>query len=129
VRLTLVALISWLVGALVHLGSMYFIYEEPLSTEDLMGVGGASWLFSLPIFFLIYTPALFGLRRRPGGCHPAHRFPLVSFILTVPVLLLLGLRVGESFSPGEAMMFMLQFSVAAICFGIGFVWSCREKGN
>jgi hypothetical protein len=126
-KLILVAVISWLLGLVTHLIPMYLIFDEPPSTADLIGVGGASLIFSLLVFFLVYTPGLFWLRRRRAGCQPAIHFPIASTILTIPILLVIGLRVSKSFSTGEALLFMIQFLVAGICFGFGFVWYCRRK--
>jgi hypothetical protein len=128
-RLILVALISWLLGLVTHLAPTYLVYREPFSTEDLFGIGTISFVASVIFFFLIQTPGLLWLKRRLGGCQRAKLFPLASLVLTLPVVLFIGLRIGESVSPGEAVLFICQFLVMGPCFGIGFVWHCRKRAT
>ena len=131
-RLALTAVLSLLTGLAAHLLMTVFVLQDLLSFEDLLGLGLMTAFYSLVIFFLLYLPGLFWLRRRLRGCEPAFYFPLFASLgLTLPVALFVGLmyRYGGVFSAEEAVLLVLQFVVAGAVFGAGFVWHCRRSSR
>lgn len=132
-RLFLTAILSLFAGLASHLLLVFFVLGDPLSFEDLMGVGVMSVAYSLVVFSLVYLPGLLWLRQRLPGCEPAHYFPLFTGLvlnLPVAVFVLLWHKLGGVFSTGEAVLFVIQFIVAGAVFGAGFVWhSRRQKSN
>jgi hypothetical protein len=126
-RLMLVALTSWLVGVGVISAISYFIYEE-LSLADLLGFGGMSLIASVFVFTGLYAPGLFWLRRRLRGCEPAIFFPLASALfLNAPLFMLLALLAGRKMVASEAILFASGFLTMGLVFGLGFIWSYRDK--
>ena len=126
-RLIIVALISWLVGVGVISAISYFIYEE-LSLADLLGFGGMSLIVSVFVFTGLYAPGLFWLRRRLRGCEPAIFFPLASALfLNAPLFMLLALLAGRKMVVSEAILFASGFLTMGLVFGLGFIWSYRDK--
>lgn len=123
----LVALTSWLVGVGVISAISYFIYEE-LSLADLLGFGGMSLIASVFVFTVLYAPGLFWLRRRLRGCEPAILFPLASALfLNAPLFMLLALLAGRKMVASEAILFASGFLTMGLVFGLGFIWSYRDK--
>lgn len=123
-RLMAVTLTAWLAAIVAHLLPPQLLWQERFSVEDLLGIVLMSAAYSLGVFFLLYLPGLFWLRRRLGGCKPKVFFPLAAAsILNISVALGVGLRhqFGGAFSPGEAVLFIVQFIVAGLIFGAGFV--------
>jgi hypothetical protein len=126
-RLIIVALASWLVGVGVISAISYFIYEE-LSLADLLGFGGMSLIAAVFVFTALYAPGLFWLRRRLRGCEPAIFFPLASaLLLNAPLFMLLALLAGRKMVVSEAILFASGFLTMGLVFGLGFIWSYREK--
>ena len=129
-RLLLTAILSLLAGLVAHLLLVFFALGDPLSFEDLMGVGVMSVAYSLVVFSLVYLPGLFWLRKRLPGCEPAHYFPLFTALvlnLPVAVFVLLWHKLGGVFSTGEAVLLVLQFVIAGAVFGAGFVWHSSRR--
>jgi hypothetical protein len=128
-RLTLVALASWLVGLGVISAISYFVYQE-LSLADLMGFGGMSLIAAVFVFAALYAPGLFWLRRRLRGCEPAVLFPLASALfLNAPLFMLLALLAGRKMVASEAILFASGFLTMGLVFGLGFIWSYRDKSS
>jgi hypothetical protein len=126
-RLILVAFTSWLIGLSVISAISYFVYQE-LSLEDLMGFGGMSLIAAVFVFTVLYAPGLFWLRRRLRGCEPAIYFPLTSALfLNAPLFMLLALMAGRKMVASEAILFASGFLTMGLVFGLGFIWSYREK--
>ncbi len=126
-RLIIVALTSWLIGVGVISAISYFIYEE-LSFADLLGFGGMSLIASVFVFTGLYAPGLFWLRRRLRGCEPAILFPLASALfLNAPLFMVLALLAGRKMVASEAVLFASGFLTMGLVFGLGFIWSYRDK--
>ncbi len=126
-RLIIVGLASWLVGVGVISAISYFIYEE-LSLADLLGFGGMSLIASVFVFTVLYAPGLFWLRRRLRGCQPAIFFPLASALfLNAPLFMLLALLAGRKMVTSEAVLFASGFLTMGLVFGLGFIWSYRDR--
>jgi hypothetical protein len=126
-RLVIVAFISWLIGLGVISAISYFIYDE-FSLADLLGFGGMSLIASVFVFTALYAPGLFWLRRRLRGCEPAIFFPLASALfLNAPLFMLLALLAGRKMVASEAILFGSGFLSMGLVFGLGFIWSYREK--
>jgi len=127
-RIILVALGSWLIGLGIISTISYFIYEE-LSLADFLGFGGMSLIASVFVFTALYAPGLFWLRRRLRGCEPAVFFPLASALfLNAPIFMTLALLAGRKMVASEAILFASGFLAMGLVFGLGFIWSYREKG-
>jgi hypothetical protein len=63
-----------------------------------------------------------------GGYRPALLFPLSSaLILNAPVFLLIALMAGRRMAVSEAVLFASGFLTMGTTFGLGFLWSGREK--
>jgi hypothetical protein len=126
-RIIIVAFTSWLIGLGVISAISYFIYEE-LSLADLLGFGGMSLIASVFVFTGLYAPGLFWLRRRLRGCEPAILFPLsAALFLNAPLFMLLALLAGRKMIASEAILFASGFLTMGLMFGLGFIWSYRER--
>ena len=128
-KLFVVALAAWIAGIVAHLLPPVVLWQERFGAEDLLGIILMSAAYSLIIFFLIYVPGLFWLRRRLGGCAPAAYFPLAACLLNIPVAVLIILlhKFGGAFSTGEAVLFMIQFLVAGLVFAMGFIKVYKDR--
>jgi hypothetical protein len=105
----------------------YFIYDE-LSLADFVGFAGMSLIASVVVFTLLYAPGLFWLRRRLNGCEPAIFFPLAAALfLNAPLFMALALLAGRKMVASEAILFASGFLTMGLMFGLGFIWSYREK--
>ena len=126
-KLIVVAFVSWLLGLGVISALSYLIYNE-LSFADLLGFGGMSLIASVFVFTGLYAPGLFWLRRRLRGCEPAVLFPLASALfLNAPLFMLLALMAGRKMVASEAILFASGLLTMGLIFGLGFIWSYREK--
>lgn len=126
-KLILVSLVSWLCGVAVISASSYLFYGE-LSAADFMGFAGMSLIGAGFVFAALYTPGLLWLRRRLGGCKPAVLFPLATaLILNAPLFLLIALIAGRKLAVSEAILFASGFLTMGAIFGLGFIWSYRER--
>ena len=120
-RLLAVTLSAWLAGIVAHLLPPQVLWQEHFGVEDLLGIVLMSAAYSLGAFFLLYLPGLFWLHRRLGGCKPKVYFPLAAAAISVALLIGLRHHFGGAFSPSEALLFIVQFIVAGLIFGAGFV--------
>jgi hypothetical protein len=126
-RIILVALGSWLIGLSVISAISYFVYDE-LSLADFLGFAGMSLIASVFVFTVLYAPGLFWLRRHLKGCEPAIFFPLASALfLNAPLFMALALMAGRKMVASEAILFASGFLTMGLMFGLGFIWSYREK--
>ena len=110
--------------------SYWLILHQPVSGEDLMGFAVFSFVPSLLMCAILYSPCLHWLRKRRGECGPARLFVLVSaFLLNIPAFAVLGYSAatGGFFGAGEAWYFVIAFLVAGAMFGVGYVRYCRRK--
>ena len=128
IKLFVAAIVAWLACLSVVLAAVFVIDGWKLGVADLTGAAGATLLVSVFVITVLYTPGLFWLRRRMGGCSPAIRFPLMSaLVLNAPIFLITALLAGKALVVIEAFVFAGGFIVLGAAFGLGFVWSCREN--
>lgn len=123
------ALVSWLAGLATMLLWLCLFVETP-SRADVMGFGTLTLGAAVLICGLLYTPGLFWLRRRLGGCRPALLFPLAAgVLLNLPVVAvsLFMARLKNSMALGEDVFFIGGFVVMGLTFGLGFVRYCRGQ--
>ena len=123
------AVVSWLAGLATMLLWLY-LFVEPPSRADVLGFGTLTLGAAVPICGLLYTPGLFWLRRRLGGCRPALLFPLASgVLLNLPIvaLSLFMARLKNSMALGEDVFFIGGFVVMGLTFGLGFARYCRGQ--
>ena len=126
-RIIIAALASWASGLAVISAVSYFVYDE-LSLADFLGFAGMSLIASMVIFTVLYAPGLFWLRRRLKGCEPAIFFPLASALfLNAPLFMTLALMAGRKMVASEAILFASGFLTMGLMFGLGFIWSYRDK--
>jgi len=120
---------SWLVGLAAYLGSLGLIYQQSISSGDLVGVLFWSLLSFAVAFFGLYLPALFVMRRWLRGVHPPWPFPLLAVLLgvvpTSVITFFLGGDVSSLASP-EASLFYSMFGAAGIVVGYGYVFIYRH---
>lgn len=126
-RIIIAALASWASGLAVISAVSYFVYDE-LSLADFLGFAGMSLIASMVVFTVLYAPGLFWLRRRLKGCEPAIFFPLASALfLNAPLFMTLALMAGRKMVASEAILFASGFLTMGLMFGLGFIWSYRDK--
>ena len=126
-KLIVISFMAWLSGVAVISASSYLFYDE-LSAADFFGFAGMSLMGAVIVCAALYAPGLLWLRKRLGGCKPAMLFPLSSaLILNAPVFLLIALMAGRKMAVSEAILFASGFLTMGATFGLGFVWSKREK--
>jgi hypothetical protein len=126
-RIIIAALASWASGVAVIAAISYFVYDE-LSVADFMGFAGMSFVASAVVFTVLYAPGLFWLRRRLKGCEPPIFFPLASALfLNAPLFMTLALLAGRKMVASEAILFASGFLTMGLMFGLGFIWSYRDK--
>ena len=127
IRIVIAALASWASGVAVIAAISYFVYDE-LSVADFLGFAGMSLIASAVVFTVLYAPGLFWLRRRLRGCEPAIFFPLASALfLNAPLFMALALLAGRKMVSSEAILFASGFLTMGLMFGLGFIWSYRDK--
>ena len=127
VRIILVGFASWLSGLGVISAVSYFFYGE-LSSADFMGFGGLSLMASAVVLTVLYVPGLLWLRRRLNGCEPAIFFPLASSLfLNAPLFMLLAVLAARKMVTSEAILFASGFLTTGLVFGLGFIWSYRDR--
>ncbi len=110
--------------------SYIFILDQKASGEDLTGIATVSFLSSLLMSVLVYTPGLYLLWKKRSECGPAKLFvTFCAVILNIPAFAVLGYSAasGGFFGEGEAWYFVLGFVVAGIVYGLGFLWQCRKR--
>jgi hypothetical protein len=127
-KMIAVALCSWLACLMTVLAAIFVFDGWTLSIPDLIGATTVTLAASLLTIALLYAPGLFWLRRRQGGCEPAHWFPLsAALILNAPLFLISALMAGRSMVVTEAFIFMAAFVVLGATFGLGFVLVYRDE--
>lgn len=122
-------LTSWVVGLAAYLGSLALFSRQFISWGDFSAVVIWSLLAFAVAFFVLYLPALFGMRRWLRGVRPLWPFPLVAVLLgVVPTALILlywggGIRALLS---SEACLFYCMFAAAGVVVGFGFAFIYRH---
>ena len=123
-----VAFISWGACLITVLSAIFVSDGWTISVPDLLGAASSTLVASAVVIVLLYTPGLFWLKRRQGGCRPASWFPLAcALVFNAPIFLITALMAGKSMVVVEAFIFMAAFLVLGAAFGLGFVWTYREE--
>lgn len=128
-KLVFIYLVSWLSGMIVSVAVTHFYFREPFSTADLLGFATLSFVPSVFVCGLLYTPGFLWLKRRRGKCEPGFLFPLAALVLNAPVILVLVLLSGRAMGSSEAVSFLVIFSVMGLMSGAGFVWWCNNRSS
>src|SRR5688572_1028525 len=135
-KLTIISILSSLAATAASLAALLFSYSfilhQSVSGEDLMGFAVFSFVPSLLMCGLLYTPGLHWLRQRRNECRPAMQFVLVSAVLlNIPAFAVLGYSAaaGGFFGAGEAWYFVLAFAVAGAAYALGYVRYCRGQSS
>ncbi len=125
-KLVSISLGSWFLGLAVILLAFFLVEGASLSAAGIRGATIMSLLVSALVYSLAYAPSLFWLRL--GGCKPLLVFPLVSaLLLNLPVFLIGILAIGRTLVATEAFAFIGAFVLMGTAFGLGFVWSYRDR--
>jgi hypothetical protein len=136
-KLTIVGVVSWLIGVAAYLSSLYLLYGQTAGRADLMAVLFWSATAALAAITSIYLPTMFLLRRFLHGLKPVAAFPLVaSLIFILPTAFIVGMfsTHGSGFLrslvSAEASLFYCMFIAIGVAFGLGFVWCfARPQSN
>lgn len=109
----------------------YAFHDGDVGMIDVLSFIPLMFVPALLLCLVLYTPALFWLKRRRKTCAPARLFVLTTaFLLNVPAffVLLAGLFAGNVFfGLSEIMLFAVVFIVAGLIFGRGFVRYCESN--
>ena len=127
-KLISLSIISWLLGLVILLLPVYAL-------DGRFPVGAGSGLptpttlvASVLTFALLNTPGLFCLKQLCGSDKTAQMSgALFALTVNAPILLIATYLAGRTLAPREAFLFIGTLVVIGIAFGLGFVWSCREK--
>ncbi len=132
-KLSVVCVVSWLIGVAVYLSSIYLIYGQAVGRADLTAFLFWSLMAALFALSLIYLPIMLLLRKLLGGYKPVAAFPVVaSLMFIIPTAFILGVFSTDgydflrSLSSPEALLFYCMFIATGVVFGLGFVWSFRK---
>jgi hypothetical protein len=127
-KLVSISLGSWLLALAALLLAFSVMEGAKLNVTEVKGATVTSLIITALLFSLAYAPALYWLRRRLGGCHPALVFPFTSaVVLNLPAFLIGILAIGRTLAPGEALAFISAFILMGVTFGLGFVWNYQDR--
>src|SRR5215203_2293846 len=122
-KLVSISLISWLFGLMLIVSKFFVVDGQQLNVGGVRGVTITSLIMAALLFSLAYSPSLFWLRQRLGGCKPALLFPLASaVVLNTPVFLIEILAIGRTLAFSDALACIVAFLLMGTVFGLGFVW-------
>jgi hypothetical protein len=134
VRIVFICILSSIAATAASVAALLlsysFILDQRVSGEDLTGIAIFSFLPSLLMSGLVYTPGLHLLWKKRRECGPAKLFVTAcAVVLNIPAFAVLGYSAatGGFFGEGEAWYFVLGFVVAGIVYGLGFQWQCRKR--
>jgi hypothetical protein len=135
-RLFISGLISWLLGVTTYFLFLFAFYSEAPEEGDLQAVLAWSFFAALLALPLVYYPLLVLVRKLLGSSRPVIVFPLVSslaFIIPSMLIIWMSSTSTSNFLRGlissEAFLFYCLFLTVGISFGLGFVWSSRERDD
>lgn len=128
-KIITIFVVSWVVGLAAYLGSLALFYRQSISSGDLTAVLFWSLLAFAVVFFVLYLPALFVMRRWLRGVRPLWPFPLLAVLLgvvpTAVIVLFFGGGVRSLASP-EASLFCAMFGAVGIVVGFGYAFIYRH---
>ena len=133
-KIAIISILSSLAATAASLAALFFSYSfilhQTVSSEDLMGIAVLSFVPSMLMCLILYTPGLHWLRKRRSECRPATQFVLVcAVLLNIPAFAVLGYSAaaGGFFGGGEAWYFVIAFAVAGVVYALGYVRYCRRR--
>jgi hypothetical protein len=136
VKIVLISVLSSITATTASVTALLFSYSfilhQQASGEDLMGFAVFSFVPSLLMCCILYTPGLHWLRRRRRYCRPAKLFVFASTVLlNIPAFAVLGYSAaaGGFFGAGEAWYFAIAFAVAGAVYGLMYVRHCRRSAE
>jgi len=123
-KIVLVAVIAWAVGATAYFGALLLAFGEPISwSGDTKAVlFWSAFVFSVA-FFVLYVPVLRRIRRMLHGVKPLWPFPLAAVAIgVIPTAVIAFLNGGNARSilSHEAFLFYVMFAAIGIVVGVGF---------
>lgn len=123
--LLIVSIISWLCGLLTLLLPFFILSGGSGMMKASMTT---SLITSVIVFQMLNVPCLLWLRQRMTTERQAGLVPL-RFVLSLNtlVLLLTTFLAGRTLSPADAFLFIGTSIVLWAAFGMGTIWSYREK--
>ena len=123
--LLVVSIISWLFAVLTLLLPFFLLSAGGGMMKASMTT---SLITSVLVFQLLNVPCLLWLRRRMTTERAVGLAPLRLVLgLNTPVLLLTTFLAGRTLSPSDAFLFIGTSIVLWAAFGLGVIWSYREK--
>jgi hypothetical protein len=133
-RIAIICILSSIAATAASLTLLFISYSlflhQNVSGEDLTGVAIFSFVPSLLMSTLLYTPGLDWIWKKRRECGPAKLYVVVcALILNLPAFMVLGYSAatGGLFGEGEAWYFVAAYIVGGIVYGMGYVWHCRRK--
>ncbi len=116
---------AWLIGLSAYMAVLALFSVGFISFGDLWAVMVWSLVAFTPLFFLLYLPALWKVRRLLYGVAPMWPFPvagmLLGFIPTTLIVLTWSGTIYSLFSL-EALLFYAMFAVIGCITGLGFAY-------
>lgn len=116
---------AWLIGLGVYVAVLALFSVGFISFGDLWAVMVWSLVAFTPLFFLLYLPALWQVRRLLYGVEPMWPFPiagmLLGFIPTALIFLFWSGTIYSLFSL-EALLFYAMFAGIGCITGLGFAY-------
>ena len=122
--MTLVGISAWLIGLVAYESWLRVVWRQSMGGDWEAVVFWSGLAFAVAAL-VVYTPAMFVLRKILGGYKPLVWFPLVASTLgIVPTAIILTVQ-GGSFGFGdlispEATVFYVMFTSAGVTFGLGY---------
>jgi hypothetical protein len=121
-RMVLVGCSAWIAGLVAYESTLRVIWRQSMGA-DWRSVVFWSALALIVVAPLVYTPAMFGLRKILKGYRPLAWFPSIGALLaSVPTAIVIftwGGGLHDLISP-EAIAFDAMFAVFGLVFGLGF---------
>lgn len=128
-KIILVFLTAWVIGLAAYLGALALFYRQSSSAGDFSALLFWSLLAFAIVFFVLYLPALFGLRWWLRGVRPLWPFPLLAVLLgIVPTALIVFWWGGgfRSLLSHTAYLFYAMYAAVGVVVGVGFALIYRH---
>ena len=113
---------AWIVGLVAYESYLRLVWRQSMGTE-WRAVAFWSALVLIVVAPLVYTPAMFLLRKALNGYRPLAWFPFVASLLALLPTAMITLAWGggpRDFVSPEALAFDAMFVVFGLVFGLGF---------
>ena len=129
-RMTIVAVIAWLVGVVAYFIALLLIHGDPPTWGgDTNAVLFWSVIAFGASFVVLYVPSLHAVRRIRRGVTPVSMFVVVAVLLgIVPTATIAFFNGGDlrSMLSSEAVLFYIMFAAVGLVVGIGFALVHRK---